>query len=85
MILVLTLLNGMVTQSALFFTHRQSDNTPTIKETELSVSILPPITTGALLSIFRMMEQNQKKKLMDWMRLEGILDDENMKPPLRLY
>ena len=85
MILVLTLLNGMVTQSALFFTHRQSNKNPTIKEPELSVSILPPITSGALVRIFRMMEQNQKKKLMDWMRLEGILEDENMKSPLRLY
>ena len=84
MILVLTLLNGMVSQSALFFTHRQSNNNPTIKEPELSESILPP-TNGVLRFIHRIMEQNQKKKIMDWMRQEGILDDENMKPPLRLY
>lgn len=82
--MVLLLLNGlMVTQAALFFTHRQSNNKATEDKTE--EHIMPPITNGVLCILIRIMEENQKKKMMDWIHKEGILADENRKPPLRLY
>ena len=81
---LLSLLNGlMVTQAALFFTHRQSNNKATEDKTE--EHIMPPITNGVLCILIRIMEENQKKKMMDWIHKEGILADENGKPPLRLY
>ena len=75
----------MVTQAALFFTHRQSNNKATEDKTE--EPIMPPITNGVLRILIRIMEENQKKKMIDWMWIhkEGILADENGKPPLRLY
>lgn len=81
--MVLLLLNGlMVTQAALFFTHRQSNNKATEDKTE--EHIMPPITNGVLRILIRIMEENQKEKMMEWIHKEGILD-KNGKPPLRLY